>query len=133
VNFGDLNFCKHLYIATIPEIILTKGLVCIVFDIESFIPSNDKKKAMTVQQFQELTEVDQLKILIQFGILIGEITEKSTRIFMYQVQDFYVETRYTLETDDLISIDPFSKMERQDRSRWTILNLSPINKEKFPD
>ena len=88
---------------------------------------------MTVQQFQELTEVDQLKILIQFGILIGEITEKNTRIFMYQVQDFYVETRYTLDTDDLISIDPFSKMERQDRSRWTTLNLSQINKEKFPD
>jgi hypothetical protein len=88
---------------------------------------------MTVQQFQELAEVYQLKILIQFGILIGEITEKSIRIFMYQVQDFYVETRYTLETDELISIDPFSKMERQDRSRWTILNLTPINKEKYPD
>ena len=132
MNLGSLNFYKRLYIAAIPEIILTR-IVCIVFDIESFIPSNDKKKAMTVQQFQELTEVDQLKILIQFGILIGEITEKNTRIFMYQVQDFYVETRYTLDTDDLISIDPFSKMERQDRSRWTISNLSPINKEKFPD
>ncbi|HKH62484.1 MAG TPA: hypothetical protein VKA49_16690 [Flavitalea sp.] len=88
---------------------------------------------MTVQQFQELAEVDQLKILIQFGILIGEITEKTARIFMYQVQDFYVETKYTLETDDLISIDPFSRPERGDRSRLTLLNFIPINKERYPD
>ena len=74
---------------------------------------------MTVQEFQELTEVDQLKNLIQFGILIGEITEKNTRIFIYQVQDFFVETRYMSETDDLIRIDPFSEMERHDRVRWT--------------
>ena len=59
---------------------------------------------MNVEHFLELQEVDQLKILIQFGILIGEIKEKDVRIFMYQVQDFYVETRYTVKTDDLISI-----------------------------
>ena len=82
---------------------------------------------MTVQEFQELTEMDQLKNLIQFGILIGEITEKNTRIFMYQVQDFFVETRYTLETDDLIRIDPFSEMERNDRVRWTILKSRSNN------
>ena len=88
---------------------------------------------MTVKEFQELAEVDQLKILIQFGILIGEVTEKTGRIFMYQVQDFYVETKYTLETDDLISIEPFSEMEREDRTRWMMLNLIPINKERYPD
>ena len=78
---------------------------------------------MTAQQFQELTEVDQLKMLIQFGILIGEITEKSARVFMYQVQDFFVETKYTLETDDLISIEPFSMLERDDRAGWNLLNI----------
>lgn len=88
---------------------------------------------MTVKQFEALDEVDQLKILIQFGILIGEITEKNARVFMYQIQDFYVEAKYSLETDDLLSIDPFSKMEREDRTRWTILNLVPHNKEKFPE
>jgi hypothetical protein len=88
---------------------------------------------MTTQQFQKLTELDQLKVLIQFGILIGEITEKSARIFMYQVQDFFVETKYTLETDDLISIDPFSKIERADRDRWKILNLISVDREKHPE
>jgi hypothetical protein len=88
---------------------------------------------MTVKQFQDLEEVDQLKILIQFGILIGELTEKNARVFMYQVQDFYVETKYTLETDDLISVDPFSRMEREDRTRWTLLNPVPNNKKKYPE
>lgn len=88
---------------------------------------------MTVTQFQNLDEVEQLKILIQFGILIGEVTEKNARIFMYQVDDFYIETKYSLQTDDLVSIDPFSRMEREDRTRWTILNFIPLNKEKYPD
>jgi hypothetical protein len=88
---------------------------------------------MTVKQFQDLEEVDQLKILIQFGILIGEITEQNARVFMYQVQDFYVEAKYTMKTDDLISIESFSGMDREDRTRWTILNLTPFNKEKYTD
>lgn len=88
---------------------------------------------MNVEHFLELQEVDQLKILIQFGILIGEIKEKDVRIFMYQVQDFYVETRYTVKTDDLISIDSFSKTEREDHSRWMLLDLISSNKEKYTD
>jgi hypothetical protein len=52
---------------------------------------------------------------------------------MYQVQDFYVETRYTMKTDDLISIESFSRMDREDRTRWMILNLTPFNKEKYID
>ena len=88
---------------------------------------------MNVEHFLELQEVDQLKILIQFGILIGEIKEKDVRIFIYQVQDFYVETRYTVKTDDLISIDSFSKTEREDHSRWMLLDLISSNKEKYTD
>mgnify|MGYP003581530527 CR=1 FL=1 len=88
---------------------------------------------MTVKQFQDLEEVDQLKILIQFGILIGEITEQNARVFMYQVQDFYVETRYTMQTDDLTSIESFSRMDREDRTQWTILKPAPFNKEKYTD
>ena len=91
------------------------------------------RRNMNVEHFLELQEVDQLKILIQFGILIGEIKEKDVRIFMYQVQDFYVETRYTVKTDDLISIDSFSKTEREDHSRWMLLDLISSNKEKYTD
>ena len=86
---------------------------------------------MTVQQFHYLDEVGQLKMLIQFGILIGEIKERSARVFVYQVEDFYVETRYTLETDDLLSIDPFSSFERQERPAWNILNLVRKNHERY--
>ena len=88
---------------------------------------------MTVKQFQELQEVDQLKILIQSGILIGEITEKTARTFLYQIHDFYVETRYTLETDDLITIEPFSEIEREDRTRWMMLDSIKRDKEKYTD
>jgi hypothetical protein len=88
---------------------------------------------MTVEDFRHLGEMAQLKILIQQGLLVGEIKEKNMRIFMYQVQDFYVETRYTLETDELISIDPVSKMERGKGSWWTILNLTGQTKERHVD
>lgn len=88
---------------------------------------------MTVNQFQRLDELDQLKMLIQFGILIGEIKETNARVFMYQVEDFYVETKYTLETDDLVSIDPFTRPERQEKSAWQVLALVNRNKAKYSD
>ena len=77
-----------------------------------------------VKQFQDLVEIDQLKILIQFGILIGEIMDRNVRVFIYQVQDFYVETKYTLETDDLISINSFSQLDGDEVTQRNILNFT---------
>ena len=79
---------------------------------------------MNVKQFQDLVEIDQLKILIQFGILIGEIMDRNVRVFIYQVQDFYVETKYTLETDDLISINSFSQLDGDEVTQRNILNFT---------
>ena len=88
---------------------------------------------MTVAQFHELAEVDQLMILIQNGILIGEIKEGDCRLFMYKVDDFYVETKFSLETDNLINIDCFSTIDREGKTRWAILKLTPLHKEKYRD
>jgi hypothetical protein len=87
---------------------------------------------MTVQHFRELEEIDQLKILIQFGILIGEITEKNMKIFLYQVHDFFVETKYIPDTDDLIGIDAVSKIERENYIPWTVFYLTKNRKEQYP-
>lgn len=88
---------------------------------------------MNVKQFEDLAEIDQLKILIQFGILIGEIMERNFRVFIYQVYDFYVETNYTLETDDLTSIKSFSDLTGDAVNRWNLLNLTTISNKEYPE
>lgn len=74
-----------------------------------------------------------MKVLIQFGILIGELTERNSRVFMYHVEDFYVETKYTAENDDLVSIHSFSETEREDHVQWTILNAIAFRKGGYTD
>lgn len=75
---------------------------------------------MKIKQSQVLEGVEQLKVLIQSGILIEEITEKTTRMFIYRVEDFYVETKYTLEKDDLVSIISINMNENR------IFNFQPF-------
>jgi hypothetical protein len=73
--------------------------------------------------------MEKLKVLIRYGILIGEIREKNCRAFAYQVQSFYVETKYTLENDDLISIESFSNIDGENGGRWSNLRMiSPYPK-----
>ena len=88
---------------------------------------------MTVTEFQSLSEMEKLKILIRYGILIGELKEKTCRAFTYQVQSFFVETKYTLETDDLISIISFANIEGENGSRWSSYFLSPLYPKNYSE
>lgn len=88
---------------------------------------------MTVTQFQVLSEMEKLKILIRYGILIGETKEKSFRAFTYQVQSFFVETKYTLETDDLVSIESFSNIESEIGNRWNSLLSAPLRPGNYSE
>jgi hypothetical protein len=74
---------------------------------------------MTLKEFQSLTEMDQIKILIRHGILIGETKTDDCRTFAYQVQNFYVATKYTIDTDDLLSIQSFETFDMEKESFFT--------------
>jgi hypothetical protein len=93
----------------------------------------EKNKNMTATEFQSLTEMEKLKILIRYGILIGELKEKHSRAFTYQVQSFFVEAKYTLETDDLISIESFSNFRGEHGSTWSHLHLMSHYSKNYPE
>jgi hypothetical protein len=88
---------------------------------------------MTVNEFQLLSEIEKLKILIRYGILIGEIKEKNCRTFTYQVQTFFVDTKYALESDDLISIISFSNIEGEQGSHWSNYFLNPLYPKNYSE
>lgn len=88
---------------------------------------------MTVAQFQFLSEMEKLKVLIRYGILVGETKDKNFSSFTYQVQSFFVETKYTLETNDLLSIESFSNVEEEDTPRWSNLNFAARYPRNYPE
>lgn len=65
---------------------------------------------MTLQQFHELDETDQMAALIEFGNLLAQHTEDNKRIFIYHMDSFYVSTSYHLETDQFCDISCYQEI-----------------------
>jgi hypothetical protein len=49
---------------------------------------------MKLSEFNLLDEIKQAEVLLQFGALIAERVYKNFTIFLYQVNQFYVEVYY---------------------------------------
>ena len=66
---------------------------------------------MDIAEFRNLSELDQLELIMQSGHLQVQSHEENCRIFLYKLQDFYVSTRYLISSDQLIGIDCFHETE----------------------
>ncbi len=65
---------------------------------------------MTLQQFLELDETDQMAALIEFGNLLAQHTEDNKRIFIYHLDSFYVSASYHSTTDQFCGITCYQEM-----------------------
>lgn len=66
---------------------------------------------MTIQQFLELSEMDQLCAIMESGKLMAQKLEPDTRIFLYRLQTFYVSACYCISTDQLSEITAYVDVE----------------------
>ena len=86
---------------------------------------------MNIKQFQQLSMDGKLKTLIEHAELIGQRKEDEVNLFIYQLENFYVETKYQSKNDELISIDSFAQLDREDRIKWKILRVIPLYHRKY--
>ena len=63
---------------------------------------------MTLYDFNGLDEMEQLKVIKTFGTEIGKRTDKSYQYTVYQIDSFYVENWFHIESKTLKRIRSFS-------------------------
>jgi hypothetical protein len=65
---------------------------------------------MTIQQFHILNEIEKVELIMLNGRLLSQSLEEDCRIFLYQLDNFYVATRYSMNDDLLKEIRCFSEI-----------------------
>ena len=67
---------------------------------------------MTIQQFHSLSEIEKVDMIMQNGMLLSQSFEDDCRVFLYQVDNFYVATRYRVNDDLLKEIKCFNEVKQ---------------------
>ncbi len=67
---------------------------------------------ITIDIFNQLTELEQLNTIIIEGQPIGESADNQYHLFLYRVAAFYVTVTYCADTDKLLSIRAFQPYNR---------------------
>jgi hypothetical protein len=80
---------------------------------------------MTVEAFDQMSEEQKLKVLMNTGSVVSERKDDKNRSFLYYVNSFYVIVKYNLKTDELVAIDAFNQFDREERIQWRILRVLP--------
>ena len=62
---------------------------------------------MTIQQFLDLNEIEQVCAIMESGKLMAQNLEPDTRIFLYRLETFYVSACYSLQNDLLTEITAY--------------------------
>lgn len=65
---------------------------------------------MTIQQFNELNEMEKVAVIMQSGRLLAQYLEDDSRIFLYRVDVFYVAATYCKSDDLLLEISSFMEI-----------------------
>jgi hypothetical protein len=68
---------------------------------------------MTMEQFHDMDEIDQMSAIMQFGRLMAQNTEENKRTFLYRLESFYVAASYSQPSDQLYEINCFLEMNEQ--------------------
>jgi hypothetical protein len=67
---------------------------------------------MTMQEFTQLDEIEQMSAIMQFGRLMAENTEEDKRTFLYLLGSFYVAASYLQDSDQLCEINCFLEVNQ---------------------
>lgn len=80
---------------------------------------------MTLEAFDQMSEEQQLKVLMKSGNVLSERKDDENRSFMYNVDRFYVIVKYCIKTDDLLGILALGTIDSRDRIEWKMLRMTP--------
>jgi len=84
---------------------------------------------MTLQQFREYNEMEQLSAILEFGCLLAQHAEADRRIFLYRLDGFYVTTHYDAQNDLLTDIFCFLEVEQEvPHFRKHLISVNPAER-----
>jgi hypothetical protein len=83
---------------------------------------------MTIQEFADLDETGKLSAILEYGRLLAQNLEDSTRTFLYRFDDFYVSAIYATKDDELKEIRSFIDVVSGDREVRRIFTLNPAER-----
>ena len=52
---------------------------------------------MTLKVFTQLSEVEQMRVIIVYGVLVAERTSGNNQVYLYAVGSFYIELFHELD------------------------------------
>jgi hypothetical protein len=80
---------------------------------------------MNISAFDQLTEDEKLKVLLNGGIVISESREADRRSFLYHLGSFYATVQYNINTDEMTGINAFERIGSEERIKWKVLRALP--------
>lgn len=85
---------------------------------------------MTIQQFLQLGEMEQVSTILQRGKLITQHLHTGARVFVYHLETFYVSAAYSIMNDELIDIECFIEVSRNiPGNRRKQINIHPAERQ----
>lgn len=98
----------------------------------AYIKVSSNQFAMTIQQFNSLTETEKIVAIMEDGRLFAQSLEEKCRIFLYSLGSFYVTASYRTENDDLEEISSFKRVDESTSCRRIIVKIHPAARaEKY--
>ncbi len=85
---------------------------------------------MTMQDFNQLDEIEQMSAIMQFGRLVAEHTEGHKRAFLYRLESFYVKAIYLQDSGQLCEINCYLEINQLAlHSRKQLFMTNPAERE----
>jgi hypothetical protein len=85
---------------------------------------------MTMQQFQQLDEIEKLSVILQSGRLLAQNIEENKRIFLYRLGSFYVSATYSTSDDSLTELTTFLELDQTaPHFRKLLITINPAERE----
>jgi hypothetical protein len=84
---------------------------------------------MTINEFNELNELDQVSAIMQYGRLMAQNIEDECRVFLYRVETFYVSATYSRPNDLLTGIVCYLEVNQEiPHSQKKLLSIHPAER-----
>ena len=81
---------------------------------------------MTLSKFESLLINDQYSAVWEYGVHVGERIEEDHKLILYQIFSFYVEIHYSVEDNNITTLQSFSNVKCLD-AYLTSINISNIH------
>ena len=71
---------------------------------------------MTMVLFAQLTEMEQISVIMEHGTLISQHLRNEERVFLYSIDNFFISASYSLLSDRLMEVGSYLELGQMIRA-----------------